>query len=192
MIKSAVTMATNYDSLEPMAQVKRRSAKKRENIFVLQPQLIKTYNSSMGDVDLLDQGVNNYRISIHGKKWWWVLFTHMINILVVYAWRHYTITYQNDKNMEPLMFQRNIVRHYLRSYGKAIQRSTTNRQSGSVPRSILQDPAGHFPQKIENQLRCRQCHMRARWRCEKCRVTLCTEKMDCFRMFHSENRNDIL
>lgn len=27
-----------------------------------------------------DQAVNNYRISIQGKKWWWPLFTHMVNV----------------------------------------------------------------------------------------------------------------
>lgn len=162
--------------------------KKKENISVPQPQLIKTYNASMGGVDLLDQGVNNYRISIHGKKWWWVLFTHMINMVVLNAWRLYTITNEDDQ-MDLLLFQRNITRHYLRSYGKAIQRRpTTNRPSGSLPRSILEDPVGHYPQKIQDPLRCRQCHMRVRWRCEKCKVTLCTEKRECFKIFHSQSR----
>ncbi|XP_057657394.1 piggyBac transposable element-derived protein 3-like [Diorhabda carinulata] len=63
---SAVTMATNYDSVEPLAQIKRWSSKRKEKMPVPQPQLFKNYNYRMGGVDLLDQGVNNYRIAIHG------------------------------------------------------------------------------------------------------------------------------
>ncbi|XP_056639371.1 piggyBac transposable element-derived protein 3-like [Diorhabda sublineata] len=84
---SAVTMAKNYDSVEPLAQVKRWSSKRKEKMPVPQPQLFKNYNYRMGGVDLLDQGVNNYRIAIHSKKWWWALFTHMLNVTVVNAWR---------------------------------------------------------------------------------------------------------
>lgn len=182
---SVVTIATNYDSVEPMSQVRRWSSKKKEKISVPQPNLLNSYNLSMGGVDLLDQSVNNYRIAIHGKKWWWVLFTHMLNLTVVNSWRLYQIAYPNEK-LDLLLFQRNVTRHYLRSYEKAIQRRpNANRPSGSLPRSLLDDPMGHFPKKITNQLRCRLCHSRIRWMCEKCNVTLCIER-ECFKIFHTK------
>ncbi|KAH8040456.1 hypothetical protein HPB51_010422 [Rhipicephalus microplus] len=43
-----------------------------------QPHLFNSYNSGMGGVDLHDQTVNNFRICIHGRKWWWPLFTQDI------------------------------------------------------------------------------------------------------------------
>ncbi|XP_031343006.1 piggyBac transposable element-derived protein 2-like [Photinus pyralis] len=181
---SVVTMATNYDGIEPMSQVKRWSSKKKEKISVPQPKLFQTYNAFMGGVDLLDQSVNGYRVAIHGKKWWWVLFTHMINVTVVNAWRLYQLAFPQDP-MDLLLFQRNVTRHYLRSYNKSIQRrSTSSRPSGSLPRSLLDDPTGHFPKKLSNQLRCSVCHSRIRWACEKCNVTLCIER-DCFKIFHT-------
>lgn len=108
----------------------------------------------------------------------------ILNMIEVFAWRLYTISHRAE-NVDLLTFQRNIVRHYLRSYAKAVQRRpTSSRPSGSIPRSILEDPHDHFPKKVEKQLRCRQCHSRVRWICEKCNVTLCIER-GCFKIFHS-------
>lgn len=37
-------------------------------------------NKGMGGVDLSDQSVNNYRIAIRDKKWYWPLITSALNI----------------------------------------------------------------------------------------------------------------
>ncbi|KAJ8928709.1 hypothetical protein NQ314_018719 [Rhamnusium bicolor] len=113
---NVVTMATNYDTIEPLSKVKRWSSAKKEKIDVPQPQLFSKYNASMGGVDLLDQAVNNYRINIQGKKWWWPLFTHMLNVSVVNAWRIQNLSC--EKNTDLLTFVRSIARHYLRCFEK--------------------------------------------------------------------------
>lgn len=104
-----------------------------------QPHLFNSYNSGMGGVDLHDQTVNNYRICIRGKKWWWPLFTHMINMTVVNAWRIYQLT--GDSRLDLLSFTRIIARHYLRLGvpNRAIKRSPAS----TVP-AIALDPHGHF------------------------------------------------
>lgn len=173
-------MLSNYDSVTPLSKVKRWSSAAKEKIDVPQPKLFSTYNASMGGVDLFDQSVNNYRVSIQGKKWWWSLFTHMINAAVVNAWRLQISA--GNKEMDLLEFQREVVRHYLRCFPKSTY--TRKRTTGSVPVSLTKNEGGHFPRKIDKQLRCRVCHQRVRWTCIKCDVTLCLER-DCFIEFHS-------
>lgn len=180
---SVVTMVTNHDTVEPLGKVKRWSTTEKRKIDVPQPRLFANYNSSMGGVDLLDQAVNNYRICIRGKKWWWPLFTHSLNVAVVNAWRLHLLAHKD--NMSLIKFHRSVTQHYLKSFGKA---TVSKRGPVSLPRSIAKDGIGHFPKKLDKQLRCRQCHLRARWSCLKCGVTLCIER-DCFINFHIVNNN---
>lgn len=175
-----VTMATNYDTVEPLGKVKRWSSAQNKKIDVPQPHLFSSYNASMGGVDLLDQGVNTYRVAIRGKKGWWSLFTHSINVACVNAWRVHILAH--DIKMDLLGFVRAVVRHYLMASEKS---PFSKRRPALLPKSITEDGQGHFPKKLEKQLRCRQCHQRARWSCLKCGVTLCIER-DCFINFHSK------
>lgn len=56
-------MDTNYDALEPVSYVKRWSSAAIAKVDVPQP----------------------HGIFIRDKKWWWVIFTNMINIAIVNA-----------------------------------------------------------------------------------------------------------
>ena len=80
-----MTIGTNYDVIDPLDSVKRQSASEKKKVSVSRPRVYSSYNSGMGGVDLLDQATNNYRITIRGKKWWWVLFIHMLNVTMVNA-----------------------------------------------------------------------------------------------------------
>jgi len=40
----------------------------------------------MGGTDLLDETVSRYRINIRRKKWWWSIFTWLLDVVVVNAW----------------------------------------------------------------------------------------------------------
>lgn len=173
---SVCTMATNYDTIEPLGVVKRWSAVHREKTDVSIPKVFKTYNKNMGGVDEFDQSVSLYRIGIHGKKWWWVLFTYLIDMAIANAWRLHVMSHE-DK-MDQLLFRRSIARYYLR------QKSTHKARpsSSSVP-SLPTDGVGHFPQKLEKPLRCVLCHARVRWQCKKCIKTLCVERQ-CFEKYH--------
>lgn len=170
-------MGTNYDTIEPLGTVKRWCSSKRQRTDVAIPHLFQNYNKNMGGVDELDQSISLYRIAVHGKKWWWVLFTYMLDLSIANAWRLHVISSENP--MDQLMFRRHIARYYLRQGGQK-----KSRQSGSTVEGLSQDGAGHYPAKIQNQLRCVVCHSRVRWQCKKCLKTLCVEKQ-CFEKFHT-------
>nr|CAI5848279.1 unnamed protein product [Callosobruchus analis] len=65
---NVVTMASNYDAIEPLSKVKRWCGAAKGKIHVPQPKLFSTYNVSMGGVDLFDQSVNKYRVCIQEKN----------------------------------------------------------------------------------------------------------------------------
>ncbi|KAH9375546.1 hypothetical protein HPB48_015040 [Haemaphysalis longicornis] len=92
----------------------------------------------MGGVDLLDQTTNNYRIGIRSKKWWWVLFTQMLNISVVNAWRIHQMSSEN--RLDLLTFTTLRTRHLLRL---GVQNRNQRRTPASVPTDIIFDPRGH-------------------------------------------------
>lgn len=131
----------------------------------------------MGGVDLLDQAVNNYRIHIRGKKWWWALFTQMLNMATVNAWKIHQVV--SDEPMDLLAFLRTVTRYYLRL---GTRNQSIRRRPASTVCDIVLDKGGHFQHKLEKQLRCQSCHMRSMWACVKCDVTLCL-KHGCFNKF---------
>lgn len=94
---STVTMGTNYDSADPLGSVKRYDRKKGEKVNVAQPHVFKEYNQNMGGVDLVDGGVNAYRIAIKAKRWYYVLFTYLIDLAMYNAWRASQITTHTKK-----------------------------------------------------------------------------------------------
>jgi hypothetical protein len=81
---SIVTMASNWQTHEPLQETKRR-VKGSSNVTVTQPNLVQSYNLGMGGVDLLDRLCASYRPSIRGKKWWWPLLAHVLNASIVAA-----------------------------------------------------------------------------------------------------------
>lgn len=80
---SEVTMRTNHDQIEPTHSVKRWKKAVKDKAGVVsaagkfvnfqQPLLFKNYNRGMGGVDLHDNAVQNYRIKVRAKCWYWPL-----------------------------------------------------------------------------------------------------------------------
>jgi len=54
--------------------------------------VVRQYNNSMGGVDLLDNGVKNYSISMRIRKWWWSIYSWFLNVNMVQAWRLFKFT----------------------------------------------------------------------------------------------------
>src|SRR6218665_2369509 len=57
---SVVTMATNYDTINPMASCRRWSKHTKDQVNATQPLLIKHYNQAMGGVYLHDWNAGKY------------------------------------------------------------------------------------------------------------------------------------
>jgi len=70
---SVVTVASNYHGVNPITLAKRWSSAKKCEISINQSSIITKYNYGTGGTDRMDQNVNQYRIGIRSKKWWWPL-----------------------------------------------------------------------------------------------------------------------
>lgn len=71
----------------------------------------------MAGVDWMDQNVGDYRIHIRSKKWWWCLFTFLVDTSIHNAFRIYkkSRAYAN-RNLDHYQFRREIARVYLANY----------------------------------------------------------------------------
>lgn len=71
------------------------------------------------------------------------------------SWRLHVMAH--DAPMDQLTFRRNIARFYLRHFEQK-----KSHQSASVVPGLSHDGIGHYPIRIEKQLRCVICHSRVR------------------------------
>ncbi|KAF2903721.1 hypothetical protein ILUMI_02454 [Ignelater luminosus] len=74
------TVGSNYYGVTPLHKTPSR-AKREHKKNVQQPNAIKKYIEGMGGVDLLD------RPRLRSKKWWWNLFSRVLNLSVVAVYR---------------------------------------------------------------------------------------------------------
>ncbi|KAG8261983.1 hypothetical protein J6590_108807 [Homalodisca vitripennis] len=103
---SVVNIATNSDTVHPLRHVQRYSQERKEKISVPQPKLIHNYNTSMGGIDRADQNISLYRVSIRGKKWYFPLIAHLLDVSVQNAWQLHR---QDGGKLDQLAFRRRIV-----------------------------------------------------------------------------------
>jgi hypothetical protein len=54
----------------------------------------------MGGTDLMDQNISTHRIGVTGKKWWWPIFTWLIDMCINNAW---------------ILQKKNLTQHFLTS-----------------------------------------------------------------------------
>ena len=55
----------------------------------------------MGGVDRLDENIAKLRVAIRIKKWWWPMFSWLLNVSVNNAWQTYRILARSQE-LEPL------------------------------------------------------------------------------------------
>lgn len=180
MDNNVVTIGTNFDDLEPMGKVKRWCSSQKQKIDVNMPNLLVNYNKGMGGVDQMDQSISLYRVAIRGKKWWWVIFTYIVDLAISNAWRLHVLLCKEKEiaHMDQFSFRRSIARAYLQPT------KTISRPPSSNISTLDRKNFGHNPERIEKQLHCVVCHSRVRWRCEICKKTLCVER-PCFGKYHT-------
>lgn len=186
---NVVTVASTGYGVEPLSQVNRYSRKEKKLINIPRPYLIGKYNSSMGGTDLMDENIGRHRIAIRSKKWWWSLFTWMLDVSIQNAWVLYK---RSGKSVTQLQFRRDIVNTYLQRYGTAskgagrpLSASLSSTQGSRIGDAIRYDRTDHLLISISNKKR-RRCAMEGcttstRTMCRKCDVGLC---LDCNVNFH--------
>lgn len=187
-------MITNYDTLTPTKNVKRWQKKKVDKRSgtieagkyqtFKQPALFDTYNKYMGGVDLHDNGVQNYRVSIRSKKWYDPLWKACLDSAVVNAWKLHCFVqqHQNNKPMPQKDFRVEVTTALLLfSEHKRDEGGEEEYQYCNLPKI----GADHIVIKPEDQKRrrCKFCHNHTVYMCQKCNAYVHPK---CFDQYHSK------
>lgn len=113
MYNSVVTLATVHGN-EACGRVQRYSRRDKRQIEIDYPSIVKEYNKHMGGTDRQNQNVNNYRISFRGKKWWWCIFTWLVDVSIENAW---ILNQKVGGSLVQLEFRKHLAEIYLTRYG---------------------------------------------------------------------------
>lgn len=181
-----VTMATNYDQIHPMPKVRRwkKEAKKYENHD--QPSLINNYNHGMGGVDLHDNAVENYRLTIRGKKWYWPFFVAILSSSIVNAWKLHCFVNKGDKKkmMSQKDFRTQIAEEMLLTCDEKSNSDDdyVDQASGALPRLCGEHLVVQYADKKQRRCQLKSCKGKATFYCQKCNVTL---HPACFQAYHT-------
>lgn len=126
MDSKSVMVATNFDQVEPQHNVTRWQKKVVHNNGMItpgymralqQPHVIRNYNRHMGGVDLHDNSLQNYRINIRSKRWWWPIFIAQLDSAMVNAWRLHCFVAQHEKKatLRQKVFRVDVTRQLLQT-----------------------------------------------------------------------------
>lgn len=167
-------------------------------IMVEQPDIIQQYNKRMRGVDLFDNAMNNYRISLRGKKWYWPLITNGLDAAMVNAWKLFcairsykrkiaTTNRDGSKNEFKKMGQfefRNIVTDSLLQSEVVAYHRGPKTQDTPAQKRLKLDNVGHNIEKRTKRIRCRHCASQTIYYCAKCKVAVHPK---CFSAYHAGN-----
>ena len=172
----AVLCASTLGYVEPLKHATRFDRKLKKRIVIDCPYAVHLYNQTMGGVDRSDQNISLYRSNIRGKKWYYPLFLHAIDLAIGNAWLLYKLITKDRKPLDHLHFRLAVAQHFLSS-AKALKRIPL------VP-NMRYENADHLVVYADGQVgRCAKCHSRAGFMCKSCSRFLHPK---CFLAFHSK------
>nr|CAH7726537.1 unnamed protein product [Callosobruchus chinensis] len=189
MDNSVVTVASTCHGVNPITSAKRYSVAEKKQIVIARPKNIAAYNNFMGGTDQMDANLNVYRIGVRGKKWWWPIFTWLVDVSIQNAW---ILQKSDGRNMSQLEFRRQIAQCWLTRYKNMPKHcgrpQSTGQSSARILPAIRYDRLDHFVEYVPNGKR-RRCAgdnhkgSAVRTQCQKCGLGLC---VDCFSSFHKQ------
>ena len=179
-----VLMISNADDVLPVTNASRWCKRAKNRVDVPQPNTVRQYNEFMGGVDRFDQNVNQYRVAIRSKKWWWPLFAFCIDAACQNAWQLYrsVLKMREETPIDLLAFRRHIARTYLKLETDCGRTRLSSAVSTRVLPDVRYDGLNHWIQVIATQRRCALCGKKSTRVCEKCDVGLHDV---CFKSYHS-------
>ena len=157
----SVSVASNYYGMHPYQKVERR-VKNEQKKTVDQPFLIKMYNKGMGGVDVCDRLLSSYRPWLRSRKWWWNLFSHMLNLSVVAAYKFYN--HVNLIGVSHIQFRREIARALVKLNSP---RKRLGGPTAPPSKAVRFDGSNHNLESV-TQGRCVLCQKTTRLCCAKC------------------------
>nr|CAH7762980.1 unnamed protein product [Callosobruchus chinensis] len=135
----------------------------------------------MGGTDQMDANLNVYRIGVRGKKWWWPIFTWLVDVSIQNAW---ILQKSDGRNMSLLEFRRQIAQCWLTRYKNMPKHcgrpQSTGQSSARILPAIRYDRLDHFVEYVPNGKR-RRCAgdnhkgSAVRTQCQKCGLGLCRQ-----------------
>lgn len=170
----------------------------RFSIKVLkQPKAIQDYDRNMKGVDQSDQLIGSYSVLWRVKKYWKVLFFHLIDVSIVNAfvlWKEYQSQHperadlQRPKGYDQVAFREALVRQLV-SIEEADPVPVREKQP-KLPKNAW-NGASHLPVVDSSHGRCKVCtssgvQSRPNVKCETCDVVLCLNNdRNCFYVYHT-------
>ena len=135
------------------------------------------YYKYTGGVDHFDQTIAKLRVGIRKKRWWWPLFSWLLNVSMKNAWQvcREIGEKQELEKLDLLHFTRRISRCYLAF--RSLKKRGSVAVRSKVPTKIGYDEKNHLVTSCEAQVRCAVCSGKIKRKCRKCDVGL---HIDCF------------
>ena len=141
---------------------------------ILMPNAVYYFNSGMGSTDRMGENINSKRIAIRGKKWWWCIFTWLVDASMQNAWLLWRM---RGDELSQKTLKREITTTYLKSFQnqrKGPSRKPLNTLGADNP---LFDQRGHLVISVPGNKRRRcigkGCKSIMKTQCVKCDVSLC-------------------
>ena len=168
-----------------MRSASRWSNAEKKRISIDQPDVVYQYNQFMGGVDRLDENIAKVRVAIRMKKWWWPMFSWLLNVSVNNAWQTYHMFARSQQleSLDLLGFTRRIVLTYVSRYSSFKDSKPVGGIQMRVIPETRYDGLHHYVASTEKQIRCALCHKKVKRQCTKCGVGL---HLDCFLGYHTK------
>ncbi|KAK9703448.1 Transposase IS4 [Popillia japonica] len=165
-----VCCLSNEAGVNPIHSTKRYSRKDKKIVQISQPHVISLYNRNMGGVDRSDENIAKYRISIRGKKWYFSLVSHCIDLAINNAWLLHRL-WGGEHDL--LKFRRSIAITMLSQHKKRKDYNRSHASATGIQNDALRyDAIEHYVIPQEKQTRCAECHTKTTTRCRKCDIGL--------------------
>lgn len=68
-----------------------RWVKNKGKKAINQPHMIEMYNKGVSGGEVCDQMLSTYRPRLRSRKWWWSIFSHLLNLSIVASLKSMTI-----------------------------------------------------------------------------------------------------
>lgn len=149
---------------------------------VQQPLLFSKYNKHMGGVDLHDNAMNNYRIGMRAKAWWWPLFTAGLESAMVNAWKLHCFVrrFQKQHIIHQLDFRIDVVSKLIVAEEEEVDSESEDAATG--PRAAVKHVC--LPTNPRKRQRCKVCKSQTVNECGKCKLPM---HQKCFPRYSRHN-----
>ena len=171
-----VTVASNYCGVNPIQKVERR-VKNEQKKIVDHLSSSKMYNQEWKALMSCDKLLSSYRPRLRSRKWWWNLFSHIVNLSVVAAFKFYN--HINSDGVSHIVFRREIARALIKV---ECPRKRLGGRTAPPSKAVRFDRINHNLESV-SQGRCALCKKNTRLCCVKCGKRL---HRLCSKLYHKK------